>query len=95
MLRQYRWENDHPAIIEKKRWLEVQELLKTRKGRSGAHSIKSIAQRIIFSRIKSGRLAGYYLIDPDWDKEAREKFLALMDEIQNNSLLEGQEIKKE
>ena len=95
VLRQYRWENDHPAIIEKKRWLEAQELLKTRKGRSGAHTIKSIAQRIIFSRIKSGRLAGYYLIDPEWDKEAREKFLALMDEIQENSLIEGQYHEKE
>ena len=95
VLRQYLWENDHPAIIEKKRWLEAQELLKNRKGRFGAHSIRSFAKRVIFSRIKSGRLAGYYIIDPEWDKEAREKFLAMMEEIQKNSLIEGQYQEKE
>ena len=95
VLRQYLWEHDHPAIIEKKRWLEAQELLKSRKGRFGAHSVRSFAKRVIFSRIKSGRLAGYYLIDPEWDREARERFLAMMEEIQKNSLLEGQLQKKE
>jgi hypothetical protein len=90
VLRQYRWESDHPAIIEKNRWLAAQERLKERPWRGGHGTpIKSIIKKIVFSRVKSGALAGFYLIDPEWSKEEREKFLALMDEIKQSSLNEG------
>ena len=37
-------------------------------------------------RVKAGALSGFYLIDPDWDKEEREQFLSIIDAINNDTL---------
>lgn len=76
--RQWHWTNRHDAIIQKDRWLKAQELLELKKWSKKKHKVKEISKRFFVSRVKTGALAGFYLIDPNWGKDDREKFLELI-----------------
>lgn len=78
VLIQYHWENCHPAIIERKNWDKAQELLITKKWSSFHSKIKNMPKKFVVARVKSGRLRGFYLIDPAWDKEERSKFIIIL-----------------
>lgn len=87
ILRQYYWTNVHPAIISEKKWDEVQELFKKNKGRRYKQDIKPMVRGFTVSKIKSGRLRGYYLLDLSWSKEEQMKFIEIINseiELSNN-----------
>ena len=71
-------ENHHEPIIKMEDWNRVQELLKDRKLRKSldgeGRKIK-FQHPFIFSRIKSGSLKGFYLLDCGWTRKQREAFL--------------------
>lgn len=83
-LPQWEWENVHPAIITRKRWQRVQEIIAS--GVSRSKKPPAMTKRMSIVRVKAGALSGFYLIDPDWDKEEREKFLSIIDAINNDTL---------
>ncbi len=78
ILIQYHWENCHPAIIERGKWDKAQELLIAKKWSSHRAKIKNMPKKFVVARVKSGRLRGFYLIDPSWDKEERSQFINLL-----------------
>ncbi len=83
LLTQWHWENDHPAIIKREDWNRVQELLRSGRGRIRKPVIE-IKRRFTVARVKSGALRGYFLLDMNWTKEEREKFIKIIESV--NSL---------
>jgi len=66
------------AIIERGRWDKAQELLITKKWSSHHAKIKNMPNKFVVARVKSGRLRGFYLIDPAWNNEERNKFINIL-----------------
>ena len=86
VLPQWYWENNHTAIIKRSRWQKAQELMAKRKWHRGRSPVKAMEKKFTLSRIKSGPLRGYILIDMDWNKKEREQFIELLrnyDELPN------------
>ncbi len=80
ILRQWYWENTHEAIIKRPIWEKAQELLRTRNG--VRHKVKPPEMKASFtlSRVKSGPLAGFLLIDDSWNGESRQKFYEIIND---------------
>lgn len=78
ILRQYYWTNVHPAIISEKNWDKVQELFEKNKGKRFKQHVKPMEKGFTVSKIKSGSLRGYYLLDLSWSKEERKKFIEIV-----------------
>lgn len=78
ILIQYHWENCHPAIIERSKWDKAQELLIAKMWSTHRTEIKNMPKKFVVARVKSGRLRGFYLIDPAWNKEERSKFISIL-----------------
>lgn len=62
---QYRLTNNHPAIVSREDWLQVQTLLQQPRRRSNAKQ-KPIEEKFRVTRIKNGRLKGYVVLDTRW-----------------------------
>ena len=90
LLTQWHWENDHPAIIEREKWNKVQELLRTGKGRF-RKKLCEFKQKFTVARVKSGVLRGFFLLDMNWTKDEREKFIKIIESV--NDLEENQTLK--
>ncbi len=71
---QYRLRNHHPAIISRDDWLKVQEELQHRRCRSKKEK-KPIEKKLYITRIKSGGLKGFFLINPKWNRLEIDEFL--------------------
>lgn len=80
VLPQWYWENNHPAIIKKEQWQKAQELLASGK-RKSSNGKPAAVKRPVIAKVKSGVLAGYFLLDMDWSKEEREQFLTILNNI--------------
>lgn len=78
-LPQWIWEDVHPAIIQRKRWVQVQEILDT--GRSTKKKPKVMEKKFSVARVKSGILRGYFLLDASWTNNERKQFLQMIDAI--------------
>lgn len=89
VLPQWYWENNHPAIIKKEQWQKVQELMASGKRGNKAEKPAKV-KRPVVAKVKSGVLAGYFLLDMDWTKDERDQFLAVINSI-NELGEEGQE----
>lgn len=81
VLTQWHWENDHPAIIERKKWLEVQNLLAQGKPGRRKKTIANMKKKFALARVKSGVLSGFFLLDTSWDKEEREQAIKIIESI--------------
>lgn len=62
---QYRLRNNHPAIISREDWDKVQKLLALPR-RSGSGKTQPVPEKIRFTRIKTGRLKGFVVLNPQW-----------------------------
>ena len=88
ILPQWYWENNHPAIINRKQWDHVQELLVA--GRwNHKKKVDAMQKKFTVARVKSGALRGYFLLDLTWTKDERRQFLSLIKSI--NNLDDGQD----
>ncbi len=83
ILPMYFTENHHSAIIDKGKWNQVQELLINRKNNLTVILPKSVPKHFMVTRIKSGGLKGYFLIDTTWTKQEREQFLKIIGSVNN------------
>ena len=84
ILPQWYWENNHPAIISKEKWLKAQELLAARNW-CKSKKVAPVPKKFTVSRIKSGHLRGYILLDMAWNKEECKQFLNIMDNSQKQT----------
>ena len=76
-LPKYYWEDLHPAIIQKKKWLNVQELLVTGR-RANNQKPSAMEKKFTVAKVKSGALRGYFLLDMAWTREERKQFLKII-----------------
>ncbi|MGN0520990.1 MAG: recombinase family protein [Candidatus Fimenecus sp.] len=77
ILPQWHWENNHPAIIDRKQWNKAQELLAT--GHWGySQKIGNMQKKFTVTKVKSGMLRGYFLLDMAWTKDERQQFLEII-----------------
>jgi hypothetical protein len=83
ILPMYFTENHHTAIIDRCKWNQVQELLINRKSNSTVILPKSVPKHFMVTRIKSGSLKGYFLIDTTWTKLEREQFVKIIGSVNN------------
>lgn len=89
-LNMYLKENHHTAIISKKDWLKVQELLSLRKEAGKTIKLRRLTNRFVASRVKDGMFKGFYILDSRWTTTERYEFLKTIDELTNNSTLKGE-----
>ncbi len=78
---QYRLTNNHPAIVSREDWMQVQTLLQRPRRRSNAKQ-KPIEEKFRVTRIKNGRLKGYVVLDTRWRTSDVDK---LFDWLAKNS----------
>ncbi len=90
VLPQWYWENNHPAIIERKQWNKAQELLAA--GKWSRKKVGAMEKKFTVAKVKSGALRGYFLLDMTWTKDERMQFLEIIKSI--NELGEGQETER-
>lgn len=79
ILRQWHWTNRHKPIIQKTEWQKAQQLLEEHKWGRVTHRLSNVPKRFVISRVKSGKLSGFYLIDVAWGQEERERFLEILE----------------
>ena len=89
-LNMYLKENHHTAIILKKDWLKVQELLSLRKEAGKTVKLRRLTNRFVAPRVKDGVFKGFYIFDSRWTTTERFEFLKIIDELTNNSTLKGE-----
>lgn len=78
---QYRLTNNHPAIVSREDWMQVQTLLQQPRRRTNAKQ-KPIEEKFRVTRIKNGRLKGYVVLDTRWRTSDVDK---LFDWLAKNS----------
>lgn len=83
ILLQYYWEDSHPAIIEKKKWEQVQTQLASYSSRKRKGSLDQVSHRFTVSRVKTGILKGYFLIDSKWSGEECDEFITIISDENN------------
>ena len=93
VLPQWYWENDHPAIIKRDQWNKAQELLAAKSWRKSSNPPKVMEKKFTVSKVKSGVLRGYFLLDMLWSKEERDQFIQIINSI--NELDDCQEERNE
>ena len=79
VLPQYFWENNHPAIINKKTWDKAQELLSSGKYGKNKKQIVKLNKKFTVSKVKNGVLRGFILIDTSWTKEERDIVIKILE----------------
>lgn len=81
---QYRLNDGIPAIISKKRWLAVQNLLRNR--RFSQKHVKKPDVGVFISRVKTGFFRDYIYINPSWRKKDIDQVLQRTDTERKDSI---------
>ena len=89
VLPQWFWENNHPAIIKRNQWNKAQELLSAGGFRSHKKTIQAMPKKFTVTKVKSGALCGYFLLDMSWTREETQKFIQIIKSM--NELDDDQE----
>ena len=89
-LNMYFKENHHAAIIDKKDWLKVQEILTLRRDVGRVVTLRRIVNRFVAPRVKDGLFKGFYIFDSRWTAAGRREFIKIINELTNNSTTKGE-----
>jgi hypothetical protein len=92
ILPQWFWENNHPAIIKRENWTKTQELLASGKWSRRIKPLEAMKRKFTLTKVKSGVLCGYFLLDMTWTNDERELFINIIRSI--NGLGYSQEEKE-
>ena len=92
VLPQWYWENNHPAIIKREQWDRAQELLHSRNWRKSNKPLEAMQKKFTVTKVKSGSLRGYFLLDLMWSKNERDQFIKIINNI--NELDDAQKERK-
>ena len=76
-LPQWYWENNHPAIIPREKWLKAQKLLAEKRWSKGRKPA-AMEKKFTVTKVKSGALRGYFLLDMAWTREERKQFMKII-----------------
>lgn len=74
---QYRLRDHHPPIIPRKEWNNIQKLLLKPRHKSKIKG-KLLVKKIIVTKIKSGKLKGFVVINPKWNDKEIDQFFKFM-----------------
>ena len=85
VLPQWYWENDHPPIIQKDLWNQAQEMLDTGSWRKINKPPKEMEKKFTVTKVKSGVLRGYFLLDMTWSKEERDQFIEIINSVEERN----------
>lgn len=85
LLPQWYWENNHPAIIAKDIWRKVQELLVSGNRSKCKTPLAAMEKKFVVSKVKSGALRGYFLLDMNWTKSERQQFLEFINDLKKHN----------
>lgn len=89
-LNMYFKENHHAAIIDKKAWRKVQDILALRKDVDRVVTLRRLVNRFVAPRVKDGLFKGFYIFDSRWTAAERREFIKIIDELTNNSTMKGE-----
>lgn len=78
LLTQWHWENDHPAIIERRKWEQTQALLAEGNHGRRKNAVAIMKKKFVIARVKSGALRGFFLLDSTWSKDEREQVINII-----------------
>lgn len=81
VLPQWYWENNHPAIIKREQWNKAQEVLDSKNWRKSKNPPPVMKKKFTVTKVKSGVLRGYFLLDMLWSKEERDQFIQIINSI--------------
>ena len=81
VLPQWYWENNHPPIIKRDQWNKAQEMLDAKAWRKNSKPPKIMEKKFTVTKVKSGALRGYFLLDMSWTKEERDQFIQIINSI--------------
>ena len=81
LLKQWFWENTHPAIVKREQWHKAQELLKAGQYHRGRQPIRAMPKKFTVAKVKSGALRGYFLLDMSWTKDEYNQFIKIIKSI--------------
>lgn len=84
-LPQWYWENTHPPIIKKDAWHKVQELLQSGHRHKRKGPLAAMEKKFVISKVKSGPLRGYFLLDMNWTKIERQQFQEFIHQYKNDN----------
>ena len=90
-LPQWFWEGCHAAIIDRETWNKAQELLATRRYGKNRVVPKAMKKKSAIARVKNGVLRGYFLLDMNWNKEDRDRFIKIIESINSLDGTDGAE----
>jgi site-specific DNA recombinase len=74
---QYLFRNHHTPIIQRDDWDKVQDMLKHPRYIS-KKQVLPIQKRFHISRVKTGVLKGFVVIDPKWNQKNIDAFFKIM-----------------
>lgn len=74
---QYRLRDHHPPIIPREEWNNIQKLLLKPRHKSKIKG-KRLVKKIIVTKIKSGKLKGFVVINPKWNDKEIDQFFKFM-----------------
>ncbi|MBQ6678493.1 MAG: recombinase family protein [Lachnospiraceae bacterium] len=77
---QYRLRDDHEAIIPRWKWDAVQEMLLQPRRRKKGGQPEHLEEKFRVSRVKSGRLKGFIMLDPNWRQPEIDKFFEWLEQ---------------
>lgn len=89
ILPQWFWEDNHQAIIKHEAWKKVQALLASGHRGGLGRELNAMKHRFTLTKVKSGVLRGYFLLDMSWTNEDREQFIKIIKSV--NELDDSQE----
>ncbi len=86
-LNKYFKEGHHDAIIRKKDWQKVQDILSLRRASKKPATMRKLGSRFIVSRIKNGLFQGYFVLDARWSVDEKKEFIQM---IQTPKIIENE-----
>lgn len=78
-LNKYFKEGHHDAIIRKKDWQKVQDILSLRRASKKPATMRQLGSRFIVSRIKNGLFQGYFVLDARWSVDEKKEFIQMIE----------------
>ena len=81
VLPQWFWENNHPAIITREKWSKAQELLASGTRGRREKPLEAMKHKFKLTKVKTGVLRGYFLLDMNWTSDEREQFINIIKSI--------------
>ena len=82
-LNKYFKEGHHDAIISKRDWNKVQDILSQRRTAKRTTKLRRLGSRLVAKHLKDGLFKGYFVLDRRWNLDERKEFLSIISNISN------------